>query len=81
MKYTEVSMQGVETSLPNPPSTQTKSHLEAFQKKGQDTSLSTPNKPATNTTKKHPSIEVGSPIMSLTPLQSIQEIPMPKSYL
>ena len=68
-------MQGVETSLPNPPGTQTTSHIEYFQKKGQDTSLSTPDKPATNTTKKHPSTEIGSPIMSLTPLQSSQENP------
>jgi hypothetical protein len=78
LKNTEVSMQGVETSLPNPPGTQTKSQLEAFQKKGQDTSLSTPDKPATNTTKKHPSTEIGSPIMSLTPLQSIQGNPNAK---
>ena len=75
LKNVKVSMQGVETSLPNPPGTQTKSQLEAFQKKGQDTSFSTQYKPATNTTKKHPSIEIGSPIMSLTPLQLSQGNP------
>jgi hypothetical protein len=68
-------MQGVETSLPNPPSTQTTTHLEDFQKKGQDTSLSTPDKLDTNTTKQQPSTEIGSPIMSLTPLQSSQGNP------
>ena len=65
-KNVEVSTQGVETSLPNPPSTQTKVHLEDFQKKGQDTSLSTPDKSDINTTKQQPSTEIGSPIMSLT---------------
>jgi hypothetical protein len=65
-------MQGVETSLPNPPSTQTIAHIEYFQKKRQDTSLSTPDKLDTNTTKQQPSTEIGSPIMSLTPLQLSQ---------
>jgi len=74
-KNVEDSTQGVETSLPNPPSTQKNSHLEDFQKKGQDRSLSTPDKLTTNTTKQQPSIEIGSSIMSLTPLQLSQGNP------
>jgi hypothetical protein len=68
-------MQEEETSLSNPPGTQTKSHLEDFLKKGQDTSSSTQDKSTTNTIEKQPSIEIGSPIMSLTPLRSSQANP------
>jgi hypothetical protein len=58
----------VDTSLSNPLGNQAKSQLEAFLKKGQDTSPSTPDKPVTNTIEKQPSTEIGSPIISLTPL-------------
>jgi hypothetical protein len=62
----------VDTALSNSPGDQAKAQLETLIKKGQDTSLSTPNKIATNTTGKQPSTEIGNPIMSLTPLQSSQ---------
>jgi hypothetical protein len=63
-------MPKVETSSSNPAGTQTKAQLEAFLKKGQDTSLSTLDKSVTNTTEQQPTTEIGSPIMSLTPLHS-----------
>jgi hypothetical protein len=59
----------VDTALSNPPGNQEKSQFEALIKKGQDTSPSTPNKPATNTAGQQLSTEIGNPIMSLTPLQ------------
>jgi hypothetical protein len=74
-------MQKVDTALSNPPGNQAKAQFEALIKKGQDTSPSTPNKPATNTTEKQPSTEIGSPIMSLTPLQSSQGNPNVQSHI
>jgi hypothetical protein len=61
--------------LSNPPCDQEKSQFEALIKNGHDTSPSTPNKPATNIEEQQPSTEIGSPIMSLTPLQSRQGNP------
>jgi hypothetical protein len=59
----------VDTALSNPSGNQAKSQFEDLIKKGHDTSPTTPNKPATNTVGKQQSTEIGSPIMSLTPLQ------------
>jgi hypothetical protein len=75
LKKAEVLTQKMDTALSNPPGNQAKSQLEDLIKKGQDSSPSTPNKPATNTVEQQPSTEIGSPIMSLTPLQSSQGNP------
>jgi hypothetical protein len=75
LKKTEVLTQKVDTALSNPPGNQAKVQSEALIKKGQDTSPSTPNKSATNTAGQQPSTEIGSPIKSLTPLQSSQGNP------
>jgi hypothetical protein len=64
-----------DTALSNPLGDQEKYQSEASLKKGQDTSPSTPNKLTTNTTGKKSSTEIGIPIKSLTPLQSIQGNP------
>jgi hypothetical protein len=74
-KSTKVLMQKVEASSSNPLGTQAKAQLEAFLKQGQDTSPSTPSKPVAHTAEKQPSTEIGSPIASLTPLQSSFRIP------
>jgi hypothetical protein len=74
-KKTEVSTQKVDTTLSNPPGNQATTQLEDLIKKGQDTSLSMPNKEVTKKTKQQPSTKIGSPIMSLTPLQSSQVNP------
>jgi hypothetical protein len=71
-KKTKILMQKGDIALSNPPGNQEKSQSEALIKKGHDTSLSTPNKPATNTARKQPSTEIGSPIKSLTPLHLSQ---------
>jgi hypothetical protein len=63
-------MKELETSLSNPLDAQDKAQIEAFLKKGEDTSPSTPNKPVTDTTEKQMSTDIGNPIFSLTPLQS-----------
>jgi hypothetical protein len=53
-KKTEVLTQKVDTALSNPPGNQAKAQFEALiKKKGQDTSPSTPNKPATNTAERN----------------------------
>jgi hypothetical protein len=77
-KKTEVLTQKVDTALSNPPGNQAKAQFETLIKKGQDTSPSTPIKPTTNTAGQQPSIEIGSLIMSLTPLQSSQGNPNAK---
>jgi hypothetical protein len=58
--------------LPNPPSDQSKSHIEALVKKGEEKSLSTRGKLTTDTAGKQPSTKIGSPIQSITPLHFIR---------
>jgi hypothetical protein len=71
-------MQKEDPALSNPSGDQAKAQFEALIKKGQDTPPSIPNKSATNTTEQPQFTEIGSPIMSLTPLQSIQGNPNAK---
>jgi hypothetical protein len=65
---TEVLTQKGDIALSNPPGDQAKSRVEALIKKGQDASMSTPNKPYTNIAGQKQSTEIGISIMSLTPL-------------
>jgi hypothetical protein len=66
-------MQEVEASLSNPLGPQAKAHLEAFLKKGQDTSPSTPATSVANTVEQQPSTEIGTPITSLTLCSQVSE--------
>jgi hypothetical protein len=56
--------------LTNPLDDQTKAQAEALIKKGEEKTPSTPEKSATNTVGKQPSTDIGSPIKSVTRLQS-----------
>jgi hypothetical protein len=66
----EVMTHKAKTASSNPPDDQTKAQAEALIKKGQDASLSTPDKSTTNTTRKQPYTEIGIPIKWVTPLNS-----------
>jgi hypothetical protein len=61
----------LETSVSTPLGPQEKAHLEDFLKQGQHTSPSTPATSAVNPFEKQLSKEIGTPITSLTLLQSI----------
>jgi hypothetical protein len=69
-KSSEVLTQELEASLSSPLGPQAIAQLEAFLKQGQDASPSTPATYAANTVEQQQSIEIGTPITSLTPLQS-----------
>jgi hypothetical protein len=55
--------------LTNPPDDQTKAQDEALIKKGEEKTMSTPEKSAADTTSQQPSTDIGSPIQFVTPLQ------------
>jgi hypothetical protein len=69
LEETEVLTQKGDTTLTNPPSDQAKAQTEALIKNGEENPLSTPGKSATDTVRKQPSTEIGSPVQSITPLQ------------
>jgi hypothetical protein len=60
----------LEASISTPLGPQEKAKLEAFLKQGDDTYPSTPTTSVANTAEKQLSKEIGTPITSLTPLQS-----------
>ena len=70
MEKIEVLTLKGDTTLTNPPSDQAKAQTEALIKKGEEKPLSTPDKSDTDTVGKQPSTKIGSPIKSVTPLQS-----------
>jgi hypothetical protein len=79
-KISEVLTQKLEASLSSPLGPQTKVWLKAFLKQGQTVSPSSPTTPVgtSNTIEQQQYTEIGSPVTSLTPLQSIFRTPHPK---
>jgi hypothetical protein len=71
----EVLTQRENTAPSNQPDDQKKAQTEVLIKKGEDASLSTPEKSATDTTGQPQTTQIGDPIMSLTPLQISQGNP------
>jgi hypothetical protein len=74
-KDTEVSIEKLEASVSTPLGPQAKAQLEAFLKRGKDTSSSTLDKLITNTTEQQSSTKIGNPIISLTSFQSSHRNP------
>jgi hypothetical protein len=74
--------QKLEASLSSPLGPQAKAQLEAFLKQGQTMSPSSPTTPigTSNTIEQQQSMEIGSPITSLTPLQSSFGTPHPNFF-
>jgi hypothetical protein len=81
LEKNDVSTQKANTTSPNSPSNQTKAQIEALSKKGQETPSSTPDRSATNTTRQQQSTKIGSPIQSVTPLQSSRGNPNAEVYI
>jgi hypothetical protein len=80
-KSSEVLTQKSEASLSSPIGPLEMAQLKAFLKKGKDASLSTPSTLVVNTVEQQWSIEINTPITSLTPLSLSLEILVPKSFL
>jgi hypothetical protein len=74
-KEVEVSIKKLEASISTPLCPQAKAQLEAFLKRGKDTSSSTLDKLITNTTEQQSSTKIGNPIISLTSFQSSHRNP------
>jgi hypothetical protein len=72
---TKVLTQRENIAPSNQPDDQKKAQDEVLIKKGEDASLSTPEKSTTNTKGKPQTTQIGDPIMSLTPLQISQGNP------
>jgi hypothetical protein len=71
----EVLTQRENTAPSNQPDDQKKAQIEVLIKKGEDASLSTPEKSATNTVGQPKTTQIGDPIIYLTPLQISQGNP------
>jgi hypothetical protein len=63
-------MKELKASLSIPVGPQATTHLEAFLKQGHETSPSTPATSVSHTIDQQPPMEIGTPITSLTPLES-----------